>query len=210
MSTHFLFDVNTNPVANSKLRDVRRDASSSPIRGTFVVRVGPDLILTGNPPTDLNSLITAKYNALMAFYPTYGHIVFDEMAEGPGLDFTVTTKTKGAQIGSRGTVVLQPNGFVTTTMSALATTPATAVLTWEAYSITFDDFRDSIPTKSYVEAATSNITAQVSFNNGGTFHTVSPGALINIALVDQGNQLLVKFTNAFTSPLCLGSWALVY
>lgn len=211
MGTHYLFDAHgTGAVTSAKLRDVRRGVSSSPIRGEFVVRVSDDLTLVGDPPANYLDLLTEKYNAILAFYPSFGNLQANEMSSSPAIDPTPGTGRFGVHVGQRGTVrVNQNGGFFRTTTFALFSPPAQFVLTWEVYRIALDDNRDNLSTRIYEEVPSSFLGAAVSLDAGANFSSVSDGAVFNT--VFPGSTLVVRFGNAsLTDPVWLGSWALVY
>lgn len=208
MSTLYLFDAHDNVLANSGVDDtIAGSGSGVPINGSFVVRVADDVRLDGDPPATLADLMTQKYAGLLANYPGFSYIVYDEMTDATG--FSVPSSV-GSTFGSRGTISIYPTGQAETVTVALATTPSECVVTWEAYAITNTDPLDDRFIREYVDRPASDLGIQASFDNGVNFTSVTDGALHAIAPGVQGNQLVLRVTNALGVRRWLGSWAVIY
>lgn len=214
MSDHYLFDISAPTILTAPIREIRRGVSSSPVLGSFVVRVPDGLDLGPTPPTDFQSLVTAKVTARLAYYAGFAAIASDELAESPSIDPFFPSGSMGVQVGERGSGVrILPGGssFFTSTLFPLVSTPAQAIFTWEVYSITHADYRDNYPVKTYTEMS-PNLTcvAAISFNGGTNYTPATDGALVNISPGIQGNSLKVGIENTGAGPIYVASWSLVY
>lgn len=214
---HYLVDVFTDPVTSAPIVDViGPQYAQTLVNGAFVVRVSSKMPLidpaTGNPSTPQNcgDLITKKYQGILSFYSaTYSHIIFDALLGSSGLNLGISG-TSGF-FGSRSTIALNPGATITTMPMTLSTTPSQALFTWEVFTYTEADPSSDRYTRFYNEVTpASSSTAQVSFNGGSTFSTVTDSTTFSISGPNQGTSLIAKITNTTGALLRVGSWALLY
>jgi hypothetical protein len=210
MSEHYLIDLFTNPVSSAPVVDVSEPvAGQSLINGTFVVRI-PDVVAIVQPlPSTLGNLLTKKHAGLLAFYTGYTNALFDDMLDSSGIDFSANPS---GVFGSRGSIAINAGTTVQSVATTLATTPSSALFTWEVFTYVDSDPKAGRFTRTYNELPTinSNSTAQVSFNGGSTYITATDSAVVSIPNADQGNSFIVKITNPTAGRLYVGSWSLIY
>jgi len=210
MSTHYLIDAHTSPISGSDINEARYNVTQSPLMGNFVVRLSDSMTLP-QEPSSLTSLLSAKYQAVLAYYATYLHIAFEDFTDTPSVDMTNSTNVIS---GDRGTTRVNGGtvaGVLRTTTTALGLTPDQVIVTWEAFRVVSTDVKTDRLTRIYDELPSIDLTAEISMNNGATWTTVTDGAPTNIAVPDQGTNLVLRFTNAALSEnIHLGSWAVLY
>lgn len=220
MGTHYLIDAYTTPIGDSPINDIRFSppGDASPMNGSFVIRVDDGLDVRPDDVSDLNDLLTSKYTELLAAYPGFTTIIYDDMLDASGVD---TTTSKGCSLGDRGTISLAPWGGVSlnpqikTNVIALGSTPTQAIVTWELFMVSHSDSKNDRATRVYTEVDSNlaSFNMLVSFNNGSTWQAVSDGTLFNIAPVDQGNQLImapVAISSTGSFRIYVGSWAVIF
>jgi len=205
MSTYYmidLFDDNINGVETPPNGQV-------PMVGTYVVRV-PQGVSVQNPTT-LATLLTQKYDAIFANHGGFANQEFDDLLDATGINAGATS---GCSLGKRGSLSLFPNGVLQTNMTPLATTATQAIVNFEVFEVVDTDPATGRFDRTYKEIPITplDITCQVSFDNGASFLTVTEDSLLSVPGANQGNQMILKFTN-ITSPgrrLFLGGWSVVY
>jgi len=210
MSTLYFFEAHNNVLANSGIDDTVQSEVPVAFNGSFVVRVPNGVRLDGNPPSTLSDLLLQKYVGLLALYPGFTNIVYDEMTDATGF---VPASQAGVTLGSRGTISILGTGQAETTMVVLASTPNDCIVTWEAFDVTETNpatGTDNRLIREYDEVDASDLVVQASFNNGLNFQGVLDGTLQTIAPGVQGNQLILRITNNVASRRWLGSWAVIY
>ena len=220
MGTHYLVDAYTATLGDSPITDVRFSpaASTSAMNGSFVIKVDESLDVRPEEVSTLNDLLTAKYTELLASFPGFSTIVYDDMLDYSGVD---QPNSQGVVLGHRGTNALAPwdatlsnEPLLRTSMIALGSTPTQALVTWELFAVSLSDDKDSRESRFYTEIDPNSafFSMSVSFNNWATQTAVSDGALLNIPVPDQGNQLVLGATlsSALTSKLYIGSWAVIF
>lgn len=208
MSILYLIDSQTNPVTDSKILEVGFNSNTIDQTGGFVIRVADELDFNPDSIDDVTDLIDDKFSALLAFYPGFGNIVFDDLLDAAGID---TTTAVGCRIGGRGTLIITNSGQVDTVAVALGGSPTQAIVTWEAFQFSSGSSNDKAGRArlEYSEAVPADLTVEASFNNGSTFNTVVDGGLFNIPAPDQGSNLILRFSNPGDGR-GLGSWAVIY
>lgn len=214
MSTHYLVDMHTSPVTNSEINDVRFAANGQTVLGgNFVVRLQDGVSIGNTPPTSLTDLLTKKYAGLLAFYPGYTRITFDDFLDASGIDITTST---GISAGGRCTTSLAGDGssvFVSLPTALTGPTPTQAIITFETHDVTSDSPRDDRTQRTYQETVPGAVgTCEVSFNGGVSFLPTTDAGLLNIPLPDQGISFVFRFTAGavFPARVFLGSWAVIY
>jgi hypothetical protein len=218
MSTHFLIDAFASPVSTAPIIGVDTPQSSQTLlNGAFLVRVPNNVALispstlTPVPPTNCGDLITKKYEGLLLAFPSFANIVYDDLLDTSGVNFSASPAPAGT-FGQRSTIALNPGGVLTSNVQTLADTPGAFLFTWEVFTTVDTDPETSRFTRNYNELPTTGTytTAQVSFNNGSNYIAATDSAVTSIPGADQSNQLIVQITNVTGSRLHIGSWALLY
>ncbi len=210
MGTLYLIDAHDTVLLSSKINDVANVMAghSHKIRGSFPVNVPFDIPIDGNP-TDLNDLVTKKYLGILAIYPGYNHILFDEQIDGLDWEHPGSCST----VGSRQTTSVGGSGsnLLISATQTLVSSPTTAVIRFEFFQYLESDPSTGQFTRSYQDVTTAgDIVFQVSFNGGTSYINASNGVLLNIPLGDQGNQFKVLCYRTAGTRTHIGSWAVVY
>lgn len=210
MGTLYLVDAHNVVLGSSKINDTVNITSSEArsVRGSFGVNLPYDVPLDGLP-ADLNDLITKKYAGMLALYPGYQNIVYDEQIDATGwsptsLGFPIHT------VGERQVTSIHPGGRLESTTVSLLSTPSTCVVRWDAFQYVYDDDPVTTVDRKYQEQDPSVFSVDVTFDNGTTYSTVTSGVPFNIPLAKQGAQFKIRFWRIFGARKWLGSWALVY
>lgn len=208
MSILYLIDSQTSPVTDSTILEVAFSSNTIDFTGGFVVRVADELNFDPDNIDDVSDIVTAKYGALLSFYPGFGNIVFDDLLDAAGIDAATAS---GCAIGGRNSFFVFNSGQVDTVAVALGGTPSQAIVTWETFELGSGSSNDKTGRArlEYSEALASDITVDASFNNGSTFNTVTDGGLFNIPAPDQGSNLILRFSNSGNGR-GISSWAVIY
>jgi hypothetical protein len=209
MSTLYLFDRYTTPIADSRLVDVRSCEIDEEVNisSRFAVKAESSLQLSN--PTDLNTLLTDKYAAMLAMYPGFTNIVYDALLDATGIDSSASSAPAVVSLGERGTISFF-NGYIETTTTAIGSAPSQVVVLWEIHRITNDNPKTGVYDRFYMEKDAGDLTQMdISFDGGSNYTTVLPGVLASIAPGVQGTQLRLRITNT-GYPKYLGSWAVIY
>ena len=181
--------------------------------GSVVVRV-PDGVAIHNDPTNLSTLITEKYDGLLAFYAGFQGIISDPLWGGSTIDFSSSLTGRIATTSLEGVKIYGSGGFQTVNQVGIFGTPPTqVVLTFELYHYIDSDDKTGRFQRTYAEYPQTPVPSfwsLVSFNGGATMVPVPNGTVANIPLADQGNDLSVFFFNFSGQPVRMSSWALVY
>lgn len=211
MGTLYLIDAHDTVLLNSKINDVAnvKVGETHKLRGSFPINVPFDIPIDG-APTDLNDLITKKYLGILAIYPGFNHILFDEQIDGS--DWVAvggSTYTHGfRQTNSIGG---NPSDYLVSAVQTLASTPTVAVIRYEFFQYIDTDPASGQYTRSYQDiTSASDIEVTVSFNGGAGYINCSNGTLLNIPLGSQGNQFRIQAHRTAGTPAYIGSWAIVY
>lgn len=219
MATYYLFDMHVPVVANARLVDVVVTTPSSPeirVDGLTPIRV-PDGVRVINPMT-LTDLLDQKYASLLALYPGFANIVYDDLLDAPSLEpADVTTRLR--KRGSRSTA----GGLVQTSASDpnLDVAPAVisqCVFVCEHYTWRYVDARDGRVERYYVEQPEGAHPSRVSVDGGGQSTFATSGELVTFIPGEQGSIINISFFDR-TSPesavvdgqlIHIGSWAVIY
>ena len=214
MGTLYLIDGHNPTLASSAIKDTYILTSGSrELRGSFPVNLPFDVPLNGATPTIVSDLVTQKYAGLLSMYPGYTHILYDEQLDGTGWDTTaIATFGTACTVGSRKTTkLIHAGGFpmhsLTTT---LATTPTNYILRYELFTYQDNDTTTAPYQRFYAETTdtAAQVLVYVSFN--GNFQLATNGVASAIGSADQGNSFQLRFQKTSTSPVWIGSWALIY
>ena len=212
---HYLVSMHGNPISSSRIADVvNSPLGISPIGGNFVVRAPAG---AAHNPTDLADLLSQKYGSLLASYPGFQHILYDDMLDASGINLATSEVTAG----ERSNIAILPGhldggwspGMLRTTTSTLDIAPASAVLVWELFEYAIDDSSGRI-TRTYRELAEANTFVDAYFN-AGNYTRVTNGAIFHIDPAAQGDQFRLIFWNNYwgigqCKTIWVGSWAVLY
>lgn len=202
MSTYYLFDLHRADVDLLTARpvDVATTTPLSPslrVDGLTPIRV-PDGVRVANP-ANLGELLTQKHTGLLAQYPGFQNIVFDDLLDASGID---ATTVDSARLGSRSTIggsfrslPIDLSGFILSQF----------VVVYEAYRWQYVDARDARVERHYVEEDATAFSVSVSADGGGTFVETTSGAIATFDPSSTGSSLVV----GVGAPRS-GSWAVIY
>jgi len=218
VSTHYLISH-----FNSEINDVVSALGVPPqtlITGNYLVRIPDDVPVQS--PTNLSDLVTKKYAGLLGTHGLFTQIAYDDMLDGLGVD---TANSNGVTIGNNGSVGLYPKHSSYTpvlqttpygiTWSGPGVGPSQVLVTYELFEYVDTDDSSDPYTRSYREVTPdSDLTLQVSFNNGGGFVSTLDKAVTTIPALLQGTQIVLKFTRtsnvSVRGRVYLGSWSVLF
>ena len=216
MSTLYLLDAHDTTAADSRITDVQVDPDGSEnlitgatINGSFPVFV-PSGIAVEQVST-VSDLNTAKFADLLALYPGFTYIAYEDFLSSPSFD---SANSDIVQVGDRvSTRITGYGGVFQSQTVALSDTPNDAIGIWELYEIE-ETITDNRVLLTLNELNPSSLQVELSFNGGSDFQTYYSGVLETIPLAEQGSSLVVKFShldvgNAEKSRY-LASWAVLY
>lgn len=211
MSTHFQIDLFGDiSLGGASILDIIETSTGlSPLSGNFVVRVPEGLPV--QKPLNLGDLITKKYAAFLAFYTSFTRVAYDDLLNT--VDINLAASGTAGMFGERSSIRVNAAGLVQSQTVVLGGgAPAQALITWETFTISQTDAASGTVARNYQEVPSdsAHITCQVSFDNGSTWLAALDGMVLNIPLANRGTNFIIKLTNAFGTPLNIGSWALVY
>ncbi len=218
MSSLYVIDYHTATFANSKIVDVLV-GGSAPVQypGGCIVNV-PDYLTVRDPVglyTAQTGLITQKATAMLAAYPGFTRIATDDLLDITDLNLVAAgAYTPKGAFGDRGKCRLRATQTVRTVMQTLtAPAPSTCVIVWEAFETTRTTSTSTSQTAlTYTERSPSDLTCNVSFDNGGSWLTATSGGVLTVPVINQGTQLILEFTGtgSLSTPRGLGGWAVIY
>lgn len=214
MGTLYLIDGHNSVLADSEINDtIPLEAGESQlINGSFVVRVPFGVPIDGTP-ADLAELETQKFAGLLAFYPGFTYIDYDNGLDATGWD---TSSSNGVRLGERLCNSVTDYGTLYSNLVTLTgPAPASAVITWELFSLTLPadptyDPKDGSFERYYTEEDASGLQVTVSFDNGAHWYIVTDGVLFPIPLVGQGTDFIISFAMPADGRFWIGSWAVLY
>jgi hypothetical protein len=216
MGTLYMIDQHNVTLGSSKINDTLSVPAGTvytgtrSTRGSFVVNVPYEIPLDG-VPGDLDDLITKKYAGILALYPGFTHILFDEQTDATGWSFPPSTGVPLCTVGERQSTSLSLGGTLESTVTVLASAPTTAIVRWEAYQYIYASDPNATGNRTYNEQDPAGFAVSVSFNNGSTYNAVTNGLVLSIPLASQGNQFKVRFQrNSGPLKLGLAAWTLIY
>lgn len=212
MSTLYLLDAHDTTAANSRITDVQVDpngaenpVTGATINGSFPVFVPPGIAVEQvSTVTELN---TAKFTDLLALYPGFEYIAYDDLVSSPNYD---PSALLAVQVGDRVSVKMMPGGIYQTNAISLSDTPNDAIVIWEVYEIveTISDNRVLL-TLNELDPDTTDMEVRASFNGGTNFQLYTNGVMGVIPPAEQGSSLVMKFNN-ISDFAYLASWAVLY
>lgn len=212
MSTFYLVDTHVPVITNARIVDtILTTSPTAEIRcdGLLPIKI-PEGVKINNP-TSLSDLLTQKYLGLLAQFPGFTNILFDDLLDPSGVQLTAPP-TYLRKSGSRGTI----GGAFRTTAATAVSTVTQAILVYEHYTWRYVDSRDGRVERYYIEEPETNWTAGLRVNGGSSFQTTSSGSLVTFLLADQGTAVQAQFVASNPSAyvdnrlLHTGSWAVIY
>jgi hypothetical protein len=209
MGTVYLVDAHNLTLADSEINDTipLEYGDTLPIMGSFPVSIPFGVPVDGNP-SDLTDLITKKYTGLLAYYPGFTYIDYDDCLDATGWD---TSLYEGYTLGERLTTSIYDTGTLQSNAVTLTgTAPSEALVTWDVFQLTRANPKDGILVREYQEVDAANLQCQVSFDNGSSWQIVIDGVLFSIPPASQGTNFIIQFTTATSGRYWLGSWAVLY
>lgn len=214
MGALYLIENHNPTLLASKINDTLSLASGytevAPIRGSFVVNVPFDIPLEGIP-ADLGDLITKKYAGILSMYPGYQNIVYNECIDSSGwlTSTTLPGQVTVGTLGSRQSVSVMGGGYLESTSTTLLSVPATAIIRWEVFAYSYTDTTGTQPQRTYQEVDPSDVTVEVTFDNGVSWNPVQSGLVFSIPFASQGSDFKLAITTS-NPKVYVASWALVY
>lgn len=210
MGTLFLIDSNTPVLLNSEINDtIPLEAGDTQVlNGSFGLTI-PFGVPVDGVPENLSDLLTQKFTGLLAYYPGFTDITYDEGIDASGWD---PVGSGGVFMGDRGTTSMSDSGSLRSNAAALTSTPSSAIVLWDLFEVLFDDPKDGIKTRIFREVDPSNVSVDVSFNGGGTWITgITEGVQLSIPIGSQGSSFMIQINNdTYGDRLWVGSWAVIY
>jgi len=209
MGTIYLIDAHNPTLADSEINDTipLESGDTLPLIGSFPINVPFGTPVDGNP-TDLNDLITKKYTGLLAYYPGFTYIDYEDCLDATGWD---TSLYKGYTLGERLTTSIYDTGTLQSNPVTLTgAAPSEVIITWEVFQLTMANPKDGLLVREYQEVDATNFQAQVSFNGGSTWVTLPDGVLFSVPPADQGTSFIMSLTTATSGRFWLGGWAVLY
>lgn len=209
MGTLYLIDAHNPVLADSEINDtIPLEAGNSQlINGSFVVNVPFGTPVDGNP-TDLTDLITKKFTGLLAYYPGFTYVDYEDCLDATGWD---VANSDGFTLGERMTTSIYDTGTLRSNLVALTgAAPSEAIITWEVFELTMANPKDGLLTREYQELDAAEFSVDVSFTNGTNWINVTDGVLLSIPPVGQGTNFLIRITTAISGRRWLASWAVLY
>jgi len=216
MSTHYMIDAHTNPIANSEINDVRLSTVASEINGNFIVRVPSDIRLASTP-TSLNDLLAKKIAGIQERYAGFGvagspQIEFSHMLDGTDVVLPSNTGFNRVYIGERYGCWFE--GTFSTTTRTIGPSVNTVIVLVEFFNKSLSDPKDGLTTLTYTDlvhdGASDPAQVDISLDNGANYLTsISLG--VPITTSNGGNQLSLRFDrNIGGLPTGISFWAILY
>lgn len=212
MGTLYLIDAHNPVLLSSKINDTVNlpTGQTHSIRGSFPVNLPFDVPMDG-APTDVNDLITKKYQGILTIYPGFNHILFDEQIDALGWN---ASSSVGFTLGERQNNCVHGNvsDILISNTQAMASTPDICVIRYEFFRYIETDPSTGQYTRSYEDISDDpDLHVTVSFDNGASSVPALSGVLVNIPLSNRGNQFQITFHRSpGGAATYIGSWSVVY
>jgi len=212
MSTFYLVDPHVPVIANARIVDTiltRTPTAEFRCDGLLPIKV-PEGVKIDNP-SSLSDLLTQKYAGILAQFPGFSNVLFDDLLDPSGVQL-VAPPSRLRKSGSRGTI----GGTFRTAVSAAVATVTQAILVYEHYTWRYVDSRDGRLERYYIEQPEADFTAGLRVKAGSTFQTTTSGSLVTFLLADQGTAVQAEFLASNPSAYVddrlvhTGSWAVIY
>jgi hypothetical protein len=215
MSTYYLFDMHVPNIADARIVDTvltTSDGAEFRVDGLTPVRV-PDGVHVENP-ANLADLLQQKYAGILAQYPGFANIIYDDLLDADD----VVSHVGNTKLGMRSSIAGQ---FRTTDVDVSGVTAAITqcILIYEHFSWRYVIPRDGRIERYYVEEPEASHQALVSVDGGVAQNTTTSGSLVVVDPTDQGALVRVVLIINEVSSLDVaterrvvntGSWALIY
>lgn len=212
MGTVYMIDSHTPVLLDSEINDTIpiETGETQILNGSFPVNVPFGIPIDG-APADLTELLTQKFTGLLAFYPGYMNLDYDEGIDSSGWD---AANSQGVCIGDRGTSHIIDGGALRSNVTVLSSAPSAAIITWEVFEILgflTENAKDGVKVSRYEEKDPSDLTVWASFDGGTTWiNPVTEGVQFSILAWQQGTNFIIRFSNSSGDRLWVGSWAVIY
>jgi hypothetical protein len=212
MGTVYMIDSHTPVLLDSEINDTIpiETGETQILNGSFPVNVPFGIPIDG-APADLTELLTQKFTGLLAFYPGYMNLDYDEGIDSSGWD---AANSQGVCIGDRGTSHIIDGGALRSNVTVLSSAPSAAIITWEVFEILgflTENAKDGVKVSRYEEKDPSDLTVWASFDGGTTWiNPVTEGVQFSIPAWQQGTNFIIRFSNSSGDRLWVGSWAVIY
>ncbi len=208
MSTFYLIDAHTSPIADSEINDVKTSLDGEIVlNGNFVIKV-PDGVHIENP-TSLTDLITQKFAGVLASYPGFTNIIYDNYLDDTDINAAhAGSLLNGLKRGQRNTVSVGLDTiYYTTTTDISPTTITQAILYYELYSVRYSTAADGRLLRTYVEEEATGDIVDVAVTADGTVYAqVDSGQLTTVT---SGSDITVRVFGQ-QDNICIGAWAVIY
>jgi len=209
MGLHYLINYFDQPIEHSRIADVivAIDGTSE-INGHFVVRVPFDVPVKN--PSDLEDLITKKYEGFMLQYVGFTRVAYDDLLNVDHINIA-HPDVRGV-FGQRCVIGIEPGAkFVSTTIALVPPEPARAIMTWDAFDYPDTDPYDSKHMRIYRELDPDLVmTCEISFDNGAHYRPIKNRRAMDIIFGERGTNFIVQITNTTANRVYMGSWAVIY
>jgi hypothetical protein len=210
MSTYYLFDMHVPTIADARIVDVVMTSGAQTefrVDGLIPVKI-PEGIRVDNP-SNLSDLLAQKYQGILAQYPGFARIVYDDLLD-PDDVFPIGM----GKLGSRSTI----GGHISTTTVDLFSTVLQFILVYEHNTWRYVDSNGRIE-RYYVEQPEGLYPARATLNydGAGDYTETTSGALVVVNPGEEGSSLRAEFL--MNGPLDVGprsrlvhtgSWSVIY
>jgi hypothetical protein len=228
MSIYYLIEAHTTPVLNSQINDVR-EPSFDALGRAFVVTTGnfpiriPETVKLARDPTSLSDLLSLKYEGILANYPGFSDIVYDDFLDDTGYTFSGTLITKR---GERLSVGLHGSTLTSTAINVAPTVVTQCVPNVEYFRWRYSNPKSGRVERIYEEIDTGTLPAiSVSANNGTNYTSGGSGvggSYVNFPVGQTGSSLIFKIDGVAINPdnlpggvtlgeyLSIASWSVAF
>ena len=180
------------------------------IPGQFVVET-PDGVQYSTTPTTYAQVKLGKLTGIQAMHPDFsGGYIYEEFDNASLLD--TGHADFYAQVHKYEVVIPAnspaPAGHVRAKSTTLASVPTHMMAYWQVYSISRAVGSYGGMALTYTEEDPTDLTVEVSVDNGANWDTVTYGATLVPTV--PGNKAIMRFTNATAEERYLGYYILLY
>jgi len=182
------------------------------LNGHYVIDVPTNVqIDTTVPSFDVTSLITQKFTGLLAGFPEFSDIVFDELEDDS--DINAGAAAHFAKTGDFEQILPPLTGKFTTTVfdltvvTSLGGAPVKFQPHFDFYKLTKTQTSRGNYNVTYTEVSANEITAEISFDNGSSFSPATNDVMNLIGVPD--TDMILRFTNTSADEVYVGSWSVM-
>jgi hypothetical protein len=212
MSTFYLIDGHTTPLESSEINDVLISGTSVVTNGNFVIKV-PDGVKLSEDPTNLTDLLNKKYQGILAQYPGFTNIIYDDLLDPSSISVIEAGNNNQAYLGYRGNIGYGSFSSLKTSATDISPTVLTqCIVLFELHQWSYSNPVDGRMDRIF-EDITDTTSIQVDIYVDGVLAATSyqNGELVSIPLANQGSSIELVFPGALHAELkYLTSWALIY